>query len=225
MIAAQWDYAGNVGTPDSVVAQSHQPLGWLCDACGHKWSASPNHWTRNKTGCSQCANANAKGRKKNKQQTFAECKVPEVRALLAQWDHARNAEHGHVSDKVRLQSAKQIFWLCTKCPAGQEHSWPAQPYNRMARNKTGCPPCAGKTACKCNSLQTLWPDIAAEWDYAKNGGQPNDYTAGSKHLACWVCPQRGSWQQSISHVQVTCSKRMQGWSAFNSGRSLSVSFE
>ena len=65
LIAAQWDYLENNGKPDSVVAQSHQPVGWLCDVCGHKWSATPNHRVPSKAGCPQCANADAKGRQKN----------------------------------------------------------------------------------------------------------------------------------------------------------------
>ena len=57
--------------------------------------------------------------------------------------------------------------------------------------------CAGHVACRCNSLKALFPDIAADWDYSKNKGQPNDYTAGSDYLAWWYTPQRGSWQQRM----------------------------
>ena len=198
LVAAQWDYEVNDGTPDSVVAQSNQPVGWLCDACGHKWSATPNHRvSKKKAGCLQCAKADAKGRKQTQQPTFAECKEPEVRALLAQWDHPRNAELGHFPDRVRLQSNKQIFWLCTNCPAGQEHSWPARPSDRMKPSRPGCPFCVGQAACKCNSLQALCPSIAAEWDQGKNEGQPCDYTASSNRLAWWFSPRRGSWRQGI----------------------------
>lgn len=38
-VAAQWDCAANDGTPDSVVAQSSQLAGWLCNACGCRWLA------------------------------------------------------------------------------------------------------------------------------------------------------------------------------------------
>ena len=200
LVAAQWDYEANDGTPDSLVAQSNKPVGWLCDVCGHKWSASPNaRVCKSKTGCPKCAD-HAKTKKRIKQPTFAECKDPEVRALLAQWDHSRNAEHGHFPDQVSLQSHRQIFWLCTSCPAGQQHSWQAPPYTRTSRSKTGCPFCAGTAACKCNSLLSLRPDIAAEWDHGKNQGQPSDFTASSNRLAWWFSPQRGSWQQPI-HVR------------------------
>ena len=37
VVAAQWDYAKNDGTPDGLMAQSNQPACWHCDACGHDW--------------------------------------------------------------------------------------------------------------------------------------------------------------------------------------------
>ena len=191
-VAAEWDYAANDGPPDSVVAQSNQPAGWHCDTCGHKWCATPNaRVSKRKAGCPQCGQ-NAKSKKKIQHPTIAEDP-----ALLAQWDHARNAEQGHFPDQIRLKSAKQIFWLCNKCPAGQQHSWSARPNNRTCANKPGCPCCAGMAACECNSLQALYPTIAAEWDHGKNQGQPSDYTFGSGSMAWWSSPQRGSWQQTI----------------------------
>ena len=191
----QWQLswtAANDGTPDSVTAQSNQHAGWHCDACGHKWRARVcTRVSKKKAGCPQCGQ-NAKSKKKIQHPT-----ITEDPALLAQWDHARNAEQGHFPDQIRLKSAKQIFWLCNKCPAGQQHSWSAQPNNRTGPSKTGCPCCAGKAACKCNSLQALCPTIAAEWDHGKNADQPSNHTAGSHDMAWWFSPQRGSWQQSI----------------------------
>ena len=196
-VAAQWDYGANSNTPDHVMAQSNQPVGWLCDACCHTWTASPNRRVnKNKTGCPECAQ-NAR-RNKKKQPTFADCQDPHVQDVLIEWDHERNTPQGNFPHNIRLQSNKQIFWLCTKCPAGQEHSWLAMPSQRCSRAKSGCPFCAGKAACGCNSLQALFPGIAAEWDYAKNKGQPSDYTASSSHLAWWASPVHGNWQQSIT---------------------------
>ncbi|KAL3147863.1 hypothetical protein ABBQ32_002584 [Trebouxia sp. C0010 RCD-2024] len=193
LVAAQWNYEVNDGTPDSVVAQSSQPVGWLSDVCDGKWTATPNNRVgQNKAGCPHCYEA-TKGNKKTKQPTFAECQHP----LLAEWDHERNAAQGNHPDNVRLTSNKQIFWLCAKCPTGQEHSWSAQPTHRTGRGKAGCPYCAGKAACRCNSLQALYPDIAAEWNHAKNKGQPSNYTASTSLLAWWSNPERGSWQQTI----------------------------
>ena len=192
-VAAQWDFAANDGTPDSVAAQSNQHAGWHCDACGHKWRARVElRVCKNKAGCPQCA--------QNKKTTIKQIKHPTIAehpALLAQWDHACNAEQGQFPHNIRLKSNKQIFWLCNKCPAGQEHSWSASPGLRSSRINTGCPFCAGKAACQCNSLQALYPSIAAEWDHGKNADQPSHHTAGSHDMAWWFSPQRGSWQQTI----------------------------
>ena len=59
MVAAHWDYEENVGRPDSVVAQSSQPVALLCEVCGHRRSAPPHHRVRSSSGCAQCAKADA----------------------------------------------------------------------------------------------------------------------------------------------------------------------
>ena len=195
LVAAQWDYDANDGTPDDVLAQSNHMANWHCKLCGCKWEATPNQRvSKHKAGCPQCANSAKSNRKQTRHPTLAECNHP----LLAEWDHHRNTTQGHYPDKIRLRSHKQIFWLCALCPAGEEHSWSARPLDRTGRNQTGCPFCAGKVACKCNSLQALYPDIAAEWDFSKNKGQPSNYTASCRYLAWWSSPQRASWQQAIN---------------------------
>ncbi|KAL3140398.1 hypothetical protein ABBQ38_004658 [Trebouxia sp. C0009 RCD-2024] len=195
LVAAQWDYEANTGTPDDVVAQCKQKFGWHCHECGCKWSASPNSRVtkRKMSGCPQCAKK-SRSNKRIRHPTFAECKHP----LLVEWDHERNAARGNSPDNTKLKSAKQIFWVCTKCPAGQEHSWSTQPCDRTSRRQTGCPYCAGMNACRCNSLQALYPDTAAEWDHGKNHSQPSDYPASSAYLAWWCSPQRGTWQATIN---------------------------
>ncbi|KAL3130487.1 hypothetical protein ABBQ38_008304 [Trebouxia sp. C0009 RCD-2024] len=130
-VAAEWDYQANTGTPESVVAHSSQICGWYCDACGHKWQSAPVARVRRDSalGCPVCTVS----KEKTKHPTFAECQHP----LLAEWDHDRNAAHGNCPDNVTLGSGKRIFWMCTKCPAGQVHSWSAPPVARLGHNRTG----------------------------------------------------------------------------------------
>ena len=197
-VAAQWDYDANDNTPEDVVAQSNKPVGWLCEVCGNTWSAAPGHRVgKQKAGCPKCYD-NTRGKNQIKHPTFADCQDPHSKALLAEWDHERNALQRHFPHTTRLHSHKQIFWLCHKCPAGQQHSWSATPNSRNNRSKPGCPCCAGKAACKCNSLQTLYPAIVAEWDHSRNDLQPSDYTGSSTSEAWWTNPLRGSWKQSIN---------------------------
>ena len=202
-VAAQWDYEANEGAPDNVAAQSNQPVSWLCEMCGNQWRAAPGQRvSKRKAGCPQCAD-NRRTKKRIRHPTFAVCQDPHSQAVLAQWDHERNASKENFPHNTRLYSHKQIFWLCTKCPAGQQHSWSAAPNHRSGKNETGCPFCAGHAACKCNSLQALYPAIAAEWDYAKNQSQPGDHTASSTDSVWWFSPQHGSWQQSINSRKTT----------------------
>ena len=113
-VAAQWDYAANVGTPDSVVAHSSQHAAWHCDACVCRWHAQVSaHVSKAKVGCPKCAQ-NAKSNKRIKQPT-----IPEDPFMLAQWGHCCNAALAPYPDKIRLKSNKQIFWLCSKCLVGQ----------------------------------------------------------------------------------------------------------
>ena len=76
------------------------------------------------TGCPHCSQKRKIG-KCIKHPTLAEWQDPHGRALLAEWDHERNAPCGKFPLSTSLKSNKQIFWLCTKCPAGQQHSWSA----------------------------------------------------------------------------------------------------
>ena len=189
-VAAQWDYEENDSTPYTIAANSARVVGWLCDVCSHKWTAAPHARVNGKTGCPQCALS----QRRRMRPTFAESQHP----LLAEWDHRRNSHLNNFPHDTRLQSDKQIWWLCTKCPAGQEHSWSAPPARRIGRHQSRCPVCAGQAACRCNSLQALYPDAAAEWDHSKNEDQPSDFSAYSSHKPWWLSPQRGSWQQTIN---------------------------
>ena len=119
--AAQWDYEANaaLGDPETVVAHSHQPAGWHCQVCSHRWTVVPRGRLHQQSGCPKCPPKGTVIR----HPTFAECQHP----LLEEWDDKRNAACGNYPHSTKLRNNKQIFWLWGKCPAGQEHSWSAQP--------------------------------------------------------------------------------------------------
>ena len=66
--------------------------------------------------------------------------------------------------------------------------------------------------CKCNSLQTWFPDIAEEWDYARNKGTADDYPAQSTKAAWWKSIERGSWQTPIQG-RTQCQMKYQKYKA------------
>ena len=59
---------------------------------------------------------------------------------------------------------------------------------------------------RCNSLQSLYPDTAAEWDYSRNQGQLSGYTASSHYLAWWSSPQLSKRRSAESKAAV-CQTR------------------
>ena len=194
-VAAEWHLSKNTNSPDAVTAFSTKSAWWQCSVCSHEWSAAIRTRTVG-SGCPVCA----KGKRAQRQRrpTFAACNHP----LLAEWDHQRNAQHGMYPDKITLGSNKKIFWLCSKCPAGQEHNFPATGYDRTGKRASGCTVCAGWKACKCNSLQTQYPDLALDWDYARNVNKasPNDCSASSTYIALSAEGRR--WQQRIDRRTV-----------------------
>lgn len=74
--------------------------------------------------------------------------------------------------------------------------------NRIKREKS-CPYCSGQRPLPgFNDLQTIYPDIASEWDYDKNEGSPSDYTYGSGYKAWWICKDCGESYQSPINVHI-----------------------
>ena len=76
LVAAQWDPDANDGTPDTVVSQSNQKVGWCRGVCSHKWFATPGQRVSLGTGCPQCA----RFKKWTRRPSFAN------HPLLAEWD-------------------------------------------------------------------------------------------------------------------------------------------
>ena len=65
-------------------------------------------------------------------------------------------------------------------------------------NAAGCPCCSGRKVCVCNSLQSLFPKVAAEWDHSSNKGTPSGYTAFAHARVWWYNKERGSFQARIA---------------------------
>ena len=145
--------------------------------------------TRNRSGCPRCSGAN---KVIQSQPTFAEAQP----ACLAQWDYERNDAEELYPNIITCGSDKLVHWVCSCCPRGQPHRWTAMPKNRIA-NGTGCAVCAGRQACVCNSLESLFPLVAAEFDAEKNGFAPSEITAQSNKEVWWRNAQHGSWRQAV----------------------------
>jgi len=197
-VALFWDAKKNHPmSPDQVTVSSNMKAHWKCSTCLYEWQTAVVHKAHGKTGCPKCAKANA-GRKadgtRQKHPTFAAAK----HALLQQWDHDRNRENGNYPDNTSLQSNKLVWWQCQECPKGKVHSWQARPSDRTSPNKlTGCPCCAGQQLCECNSLETVCPDIAADFDAEKNGVTAAEVTSSAGTKYSWLSDEPGAKKRSV----------------------------
>ena len=132
---------------------------------------------------------------RQKHPSFAKAK----HALLEQWDGDRNRENGNFTGNTTLQSQKLIWWPCHACPMGREHSWQARAASRTSRkHKTGCPFCAGHKLCECNSLETVYPDVAADFDVQNNGLSASEVTNSTSTKYSWLSDEPGAKKRAVN---------------------------
>ena len=197
-VAAYWDTAKNGVTPDQVMAGSSTRRHWLCSACGHSWQAMVYGKVINRSGCPKCSK---KSHTITRQPSLTQSGHP----AMLEFDFERNRRAGLDPDKITAGSAKMVHWICTKCPRGQPHLFMARPYNRFGDN-SGCPYCTHKQACICNSLQSLYPALAAEYDTAKNGVGPEQVLPLSHKMAFWKDARGHTWEQTPAYRSRQVSK-------------------
>lgn len=112
-------------------------------------------------------------------------------SLLKEWDESRNFPL--TPDTVSYGSKKKVWWTCEN-----GHSWQTTVHVRS--EGSGCPYCTGRKVLPgFNDLETLYPDVAAQWDREKNGPlSPRDVSTGSKIRIWWRCPEGHSWQSPVA---------------------------
>ena len=183
-------------SPSNFLVGSSKRAWWQCE-CGCEWEATINRRTGLGSGCPDCADQRRGGMHK-RHPTLTESQHD----MMQVWDWKLNEEAGLDPGELRCRSGKKAHWVCHKCPADQPHKWQAT-LNSMYKNVThgtmGCPCCVGLQACKCNSLQSLFPEVAADWDYERNKGTPADYAAHSHKKVWWYNSHRGHVEAEI-HV-------------------------
>jgi len=181
-IAKEWDYDKNGDLlPSMISVSSTDRIWWKCSK-GHSWKTSVYN-RRKGTGCPFCSGNNV---------ITGENDLKTLNPELAkEWDYNKN--HPFTPETISIMSNKIVWWLCSN-----GHSWKTATYHRTAR-KTGCPYCANLMVWEgYNDLQTLHPQLAAEWNYPKNGDlTPNHIVAGSTKKVWWICPHGHEWEAQI----------------------------
>lgn len=181
-LAAQWDAVKNAPLrPEEVTPGSHRKVWWRCRK-GHSWQAEIKSRHSGK-GCPVCAGRTAPGI------TDLKTVAP---AAAVRWDPELNGRD--TPDRVSAGSSRQAWWRCEK-----GHFW-RSPIRFQSSGERGCPYCMGMKAWYgFNDLETVAPELAAQWDSEKNKElTPRQVTAFSNKKAWWRCPRNHSFQAAIS---------------------------
>ena len=186
-VAAEWSNKNKPLTPDQVLPHSNKKCWWECEN-GHEWQTSVNSRTgkgnQKGTGCPYCS-----GRKLLPGFNDLATAHP---SLAAEWSE-KNLPL--TPDKVMKSGGvnAKFWWKCPVC-GGEYQRW----VQGRLRGED-CPYCNGIEASKgMNDLATLHPEIAAEWDYEKNGNFRPDRAAEMcrKHI-WWRCSAGHSWNSFV----------------------------
>lgn len=116
---------------------------------------------------------------------------PTLDSRLAElWDEEKNG----AVELVRLKLGDRYWWKCPICGC----EWSRELGTALKSNL--CPACNGRVLVKgYNDLATTHPELAAEWDYDRNGElRPSDVLAGSTRAVWWKCSKcHGVWQCKV----------------------------
>ena len=207
-LLAEWDTKKNAPLdPNRITLGSSKRVWWICPN-GHEYNQTVIKRSTRKYGCPYCS-----GKKVlngfNDLQTLS----PDI---AQEWDYEKNDDL--LPNQISLHSHKKVWWKCGIC--GNE--WAAQ-INDRSRGR-GCPVCSSKKRIETfrentylrrgqNDVESLRPDLAAEWDRSKNGDLlPSDFTCGSQRIVWWKCTVCGNeWRAQINnraHKNSGCPKCM-----------------
>lgn len=174
-ILARWSEK-NLISPKEISFGSVKKVLWEC-ANGHIWEATPNKITqRTSTGCPYCTN-----QKVLTGYNDLKSIMPDV---ANEWHPTKNKDLK--PEDVTAHSNKEVWWLC---PNGHEYMCKINQRTRETR-KGGCPICAHKKLLSgFNDLESLCPEVAAEWHPIKNGNlTPKDVLPSAREEIWWLCP-------------------------------------
>ncbi len=182
-LTAEWNTEKNGNLrPEMFGINSNDRVWWKCSKCGHEWQTTIIHrGGKRNSGCPECA-------KQQKGKTFTKRRVNERGSLAennpvlaAEWHPTKNRDLTPYD--VTEKRFANAWWLCKRCG----YEWEASPNDRS--NGRGCPCCSGRVPkVGVNDLKTLFPEIAKEWDYEKNGDlMPEQFLPRSGKKVWWRC--------------------------------------
>ena len=169
----EYDKVKNPVSFEDLRCSSGDKVWWICSEYGHSYSGVLSNRVYKSYGCSICS-----GRKPLPNENDLPTLFPEI---AAEWDYSKNTKD---PSELLIGSTYKAWWICS----AKGHSYCSQVRHRTTY-ECGCPFCSGNRVISGESdLATLFPDIAAEWDYSKNTKDPSNVSRASKYMAGWICP-------------------------------------
>ena len=191
-------------TADRVSYGTNKPIWWRCQKCGHEWLSAPRTRIRSTEtmgshrimGCPSCWKLSASTTmqtRANKRNAMSLGHRPD---LLEEFHKSKNSD----ASAEHVTSRDRVWWTCRQC--GSE--WRTTVGVRLAGH--GCPQCGRrshnakmKTPKSGNSLTKRRTDLAADWNWARNGRGPGQYSFGSSQEVWWLCKTCGhEWETTIN---------------------------
>ena len=180
-----WNFNKNDVAPEDVLTSKDDLFWWTCPE-GHDFESGIIARSQSKNNCPDCAPPVSI--------TTAQLIELNLPKLSSEWDLGRN---GKSLDEALASSKTEKFdWICSE----NGHPFRQRLTKRIAGQN--CPYCSGKAVLLgYNDLVTRRPDIAASWDYEKNGDAlPQHFTQNSGKRFWWACDKgHQSWKTSIAH--------------------------
>ena len=179
-VAAEWDPEKNNGIlPETVTAHTHYKAWWRC-IHGHSYPAEVADRVYG-TGCPYCSGKKVMPGFNDLLTTYPD--------IAAEWNYEKNTGLG--PEDVTAMSNRRVWWICSR-----KHEWRVPVSNR---HKTGCPFCSNKRVLPgFNDLETVHPDLAAEWNAKRNGSlKPSDVVYGSHRAVWWRCSKGHEWRAAV----------------------------
>lgn len=179
-IAKEWHSTKNDQlTPKDVFPSTRKIVWWKCRN-GHEWQMAIRSRTSNKSQCKLCSE-NKKAEKRY---------LTEFEYLLQEWHPYKNDTLN--PEKCTSGSSTKAWWLCK-----DGHEWESRISHRV--NGSSCPYCTGQKCTYENSLESLYPEIALEWNNEKNKLKPSEVSPQSNKKVWWKCSENHEWQAIIGN--------------------------
>ncbi|MBQ4259293.1 MAG: zinc-ribbon domain-containing protein [Agathobacter sp.] len=175
---------------------SSKEINWKCKN-GHTFKEKINVMYRRKYKCFYCTGRQIWSGENDLQTLYPE--------LAKEFNIDKN---GITPDKISPKDTKSYWWTCNK---NHPSFW--QSVEHRVSRKTKCPYCTGKKVIFGESdLETLFPEIAKEWDIEKNDGiLPRAVSAYTYNSYWWICPKGHSYKKKVVqrtkfHKPIDCPK-------------------